>query len=537
MRVLIIGLDGATFDIIEPLASQGRLPNLATLLERGSHGDLKSTVPPITPVAWTSFMTGKRPEKHGIFDFDQVQFDYMTFPVPANQHNHKSLWRIASEAGKRVVGLDIPFTYPPEEVNGVLTCGFGTPMGTESSFCTPPHFADEMQSRFGSFPVAVPDTPTRANLKLFAAWDRIMENRAQVVPYVHQNYDWDLFMVVFGVTDNILHALWTYLEPQHPDFHTPEAPSLREKVALYYARVDQIIGELLEATDSETRIFVVSDHGFGTTAKRDFLPQFLIDNGFLHYKGNARLSTLGGFAMKQFLRVYNASSPLKFLLRGMSQSRKTTVKNVLTQTIDWSRTCVFTGSQRLQLLLYVNRAGKFKQGIHMTDAECHELLARLKELLLDLRDPTLGMPILSKVYETGHACDAQHRVIVPDLMLEYANFYDRDRLDVETTSCRLEGNHVPEGILIAQGPGIARGKVRPFELVDVAPTVLYSLGLPIPSDLDGRVMESLFAGSVLQQAPVLYSRAPAIVSSNRESGYSETEAEQVRKHLRNLGYL
>lgn len=537
MKVLIIGLDGATFDILNPLMAEGRLPNLAAIKREGCWGDLNSTVPPITPVAWTSFMTGKGPGKHGLFDFDQVRSDYSTFPVPANQHNHKSLWRMASEAGKRVIALDIPFTYPPEEVNGVLTCGFGAPRDAEASFCYPSHFADEMRDRFGDFPVAVPDTLTRADAKLFASWDRILENRAQVIPYMHQNYQWDLFMVVFGVTDNILHALWTYLEPQHPDYYLPEAPAMREKIASYYAQVDQIIGKLMSRTDSETRVFVVSDHGFGTTATRDFLPQLLMDNELLFYKGKGGISRLRGFAMKQFLRLYHNFPPLKFLLRGLSQSRKTQIKAGLMRSIDWSRTYVFTGSQKLQLHVYVNRADKFEQGIPMTDAEYDELLAELKELLLSLRDPNLGGQILSEVHETGRMYVGEHEAVVPDLVLKYANFYDPDRTDAEVTSDRLEGNHVPEGVLIARGPGILRGKMKHFNLVDIAPTCLYLLDMPIPADLDGGIMESLFMDSVLKEVPPIYSTEPAVIGRGKSDGYSKEEAEQVREHLRNLGYL
>jgi arylsulfatase A-like enzyme len=126
---------------------------------------------------------------------------------------------------------------------------------------------------------------------------------------------------------------------------------------------------------------------------------------------------------------------------------------------------------------------------------------------------------------------------VPDLVLEYANFYEPDRTDAEVTSDRLEGNHVPEGVLIARGPGILRGKIKHFNLIDVAPTCLYSLDMPIPADLEGDIMKSIFMDSVLKKVPPIYSTEPAVISRGKSDGYSKEEAEQVREHLRNLGYL
>jgi predicted AlkP superfamily phosphohydrolase/phosphomutase len=241
--------------------------------------------------------------------------------------------------------------------------------------------------------------------------------------------------------------------------------------------------------------------------------------------------------MKQFLQVYHAFPPLKFLLRGLSRSRKAQIKTALTRSIDWSRTYVFTGSPKLQLHLYVNRAGKFAQGIPMTNAEYDELIAYLKQMLLSLRDPSLAVPILADVHETGRGHCGAHGAVVPDLVLEYANLYSPGRTSARVTSRRLEGNHTPEGILMACGPGITQGNTGPFDLIDVMPSVLYSLGILIPPDVDGRIMDALFAESVLQDTPPAYSDVPATVSREEQCEYTEEEAERVRERLRDWGYL
>lgn len=127
-RALIVGLDGATFDVIQPLVEQGRLPNLARMMREGAWGPLRSTVPPISPTAWTTFATGVGPGVHGVYDF--VRFRPGTterVPVPAGKHGRATLWRLFSRADRRVVVLDVPFTHPPEPVDGVMITGYGTP--------------------------------------------------------------------------------------------------------------------------------------------------------------------------------------------------------------------------------------------------------------------------------------------------------------------------------------------------------------------------------------------------------------------------
>jgi Type I phosphodiesterase / nucleotide pyrophosphatase len=127
-RLLIIGLDGATFDVITPWAQEGKLPNLRKLLENGAHGALKSTIPPMSPPAWTSFMTGKNPGKHGVFDFTaRKPYSYDIEFVNARWRRAETIWKIMSEEGKRICVLGVPFTYPPEAVNGVMISGIDTP--------------------------------------------------------------------------------------------------------------------------------------------------------------------------------------------------------------------------------------------------------------------------------------------------------------------------------------------------------------------------------------------------------------------------
>jgi len=138
MKVLVIGLDGATFDLIKPFAAQGQLPHLKKLMDAGAWSELSSTIPPVTASAWTSFMTGKNPGAHGLFDFMQRRKgSYDLVPVSSGERDGKTLWEVAGDAGRKVIVMGVPVTYPPTPVNGLLVTGMLTPRGAKNSTIWP----------------------------------------------------------------------------------------------------------------------------------------------------------------------------------------------------------------------------------------------------------------------------------------------------------------------------------------------------------------------------------------------------------------
>jgi predicted AlkP superfamily phosphohydrolase/phosphomutase len=152
-KVLVIGLDGATFNVIKPLLKEGRLPNLKRLVEEGSHGNLVSTTPPLSPVAWTSFITGSNPEKHGIYDFLMRKGNegYTVKFSNGGDRKVKPIWEIINKTGGELVGIvNVPMSYPPDIVNNFIVSGFDAP-GTDSSSMHPSELYDEILERFGNY--------------------------------------------------------------------------------------------------------------------------------------------------------------------------------------------------------------------------------------------------------------------------------------------------------------------------------------------------------------------------------------------------
>jgi len=543
-RVLILGLDGATFDIIKPMVAQGKLPHLARLMREGTHGVLASTFPPITPTAWTSFMTGKNPGRHGIFDFEQAAWGSYDFrPVPANQHGHKTLWRIAGEQGRTAVVIDVPFTYPPEPIRGYMITGYGTPVAGAPSFTHPPGLEQELAAACGECRPAIPESLPNLTPDFFREWDRLLDNRDCINDYLLQEVDWDLYMIVFGVTDNVQHVLWNYLEPLHPDYHSKEGADFRARLFHYYERVDASIGRMLAHVDEGTHVVVMSDHGFGSVRPGLFLPGLLMEWGMLKFRQSA-LAGVGERAMRFVLNLYRRSPRLRAMLNRMRTENKERLRSAMTKAnllpsmdqVDWSRTKVF--ATRFGVNLFVNRVGRFPHGIVQPGAEYEALLRELEERLLSLRDEALGTPVVKAVHRRETLYQGEHTDLGPDLVVEWANLYDSARDGQDGVRVPgVVGNHVPEGVYILHGPGVRPGATLDAQITDIAPTVLYLMGLPVPSDMDGRVLLEALEPAYTRDHPVMAGE-PAVVAGPVEGySYSAEEQAQIEEQLRGLGYI
>ena len=278
-RVLIIGLDGATFDLIEPWTDS--LPCLARLMDQGSWGRLRSTLPPATFPAWTSLMTGVNPGQHGIFDFTRRVSGpggarpYRIEFINATYRQRSTIWRLLSQAGRRVGVMGLPATYPPEPVNGFLISGFDSPVttGIDRSFVHPPGLYDEILRAVGPYEITDfqelhigPGWHTMALRKLLHAARR----RTQIAAYLLDRELWDCFMVHFGESDTVAHHFWAF-----HDRHSPRraatrcdedtAADLRDAIHTVYRALDRAIDELLAHATEDAIVMIVSDHGSGGT--------------------------------------------------------------------------------------------------------------------------------------------------------------------------------------------------------------------------------------------------------------------------------
>ena len=217
-RVFIISLDGATFDVINPLVRQGYMPNIGAMMSSGVSAELESVAPPVTAPAWTSFMTGKEPSKHGIFDFFRFNQEDYSWTITNSQHiQSKTVWQILSEQGKKVVVLYLPYTSPAYEINGVMVSGWDSPF-TAGSFSYPTGVGRDILQTFPDYisNLWVSELEPLRSDELFEEFTRKLkigfEQQAQIAMKLLVEEPWDVFMVHFQQTDWMQHKLWGYIE-------------------------------------------------------------------------------------------------------------------------------------------------------------------------------------------------------------------------------------------------------------------------------------------------------------------------------------
>ena len=289
-RVLVICLDGATFDLLDPWIASGRLPTLKRFMDEGVRGRLESVVPPITAPAWASFMTGKNPGKHGVYYFVNRGYDTdRTTFVDSRSRSGKVLWHLLGEAGKKVLVLNVPTTYPPEQVNGALVSDFLTPPG-KRDFTYPPSLVGELEERFGEYPLHLKTLMFSAGISVASAQRLLSELRHEVkvkfdvAHYLLDKVEADFCILHILGTDRVQHELWSLFDPQDPRHSGEMGRQCAESVIDYFVQIDAEIARLCEKFDKDTATFIISDHGFGPIHKLIDLNVWLLENGYIEAK-------------------------------------------------------------------------------------------------------------------------------------------------------------------------------------------------------------------------------------------------------------
>ncbi len=565
-KIFGLGLDGATFDLLDPWMERGELPVLASLFSRGVRGRLKSTIPPMSPQAWTSFMTGKNPGKHGIYDFIQCKPDsYDLFFCNATTRRAKSLWKILSEADKTVGVINVPMTYPPEPVNGFIVSGMEAP-GVNSEFTYPPDLYKEMKKALGEYDMHG-DYWTRAAPEEYL--ERVMktiDNQSAAIKYLMKRDDWDLFFAVFGSTDRVQHFFWKFIDPTHP-CHDPEAAEvLKNSVLGVYKKIDGLIGEYLEMIPDETTVFVMSDHGAGPFHKIVYLDKWLRQQGYLKYRDSFEGQSIGRMTFGALQWAYVGMR--KFLPRALKDLLKSAMpgtrakieSHLMMAPVDWENTDAFyVGIE--STLLFINQKGRFPQGSIEPGPDFERLRDEIIAKLRELKDPDTGEPVVEHAYKGEDIYWGDTISEAPDILVlwkddryitrkSYGIEGDSDSDAViddnlrfgeigELMSLEQTGTHRPHGIFHIHGEGIReKGALDGAEIIDVAPTLLYLLDLPVPSDMDGKVLRDAITPEYLSAHPIKEVRADGSEGQGPgESVYTEEEEKQVEERLRGLGYI
>ena len=537
-KVLILGLDGATYDVLDPLMEAGRMPHLRRLVREGAAGVLRSTVPPITPAAWTTFMTGKSPGAHGIIDFERydVRTNALSFNTTSALRHVRSIWQILSERGYRVGSINVPMTYPPVPVNGFLVSGFEA-VSTANEFTHPPELKEAILQRWGGY-----SFKNKWRRKVLGGDRLLAQNLADIVGSFHQGaevvefcgekYGWDVLMIVYKLVDNLQHKAWRYLDPRTRD----HCPRRRRMVEDCFAELDEAIGRIVAYAEGfGAHIFVMSDHGHGSLEGKAQPNLMLKEWGYLKFrKGGAQSRRRVGHSVARLFRKKGKFAAGNFSLAD-------------DLAVDFSRTRAAVMHAGMAGFCYINLKGRQCTGI-VEPGEYERLRDELKERFESAicRDPAgHESRVFEAVYKPEELYGGKRgdREWLPDLML-----CPQPRLSVVrkirgssfvqwVPLARMEGTHRREGVFAVHGPGVAAGRRVDTDIINSTPTILAMMGVPVPDDMEGTVIAEAFDPPLRHEVESV--QAGGLVQAAAAEGpeYSREEMAALTERLIDLGYL
>jgi predicted AlkP superfamily phosphohydrolase/phosphomutase len=551
-RVLVIGLDGVPLELIRSWAAAGKLPVLKDIMKRGAVGLLRSTIPPTSGSAWPSFMTGKNPGKTGIFDFlYRCHGSYIFYPNDARRRAGRSLWNILSAEGKCVGVLNVPMSYPVEPVNGFMISGWMTPYRARD-FVYPPWLLEELEAAVGPYRVYPTETfSERRKDAYFRACHALLDLRTRAALYLMRREPWDFFMVVFFDTDRILHQVWHYLDPTHPWHPSNGVADPSEPVWRYFQHLDACIGHLVEEAGDDALVVIMSDHGMGPCYNMIVLNNWLLDVGLMRLKdtpltGFKRRLFDTGFTLRNVHRLVDKLGLAKHAEYKALYAVDKVLKRVFLSfaDVDWSRSVAYSFGRDVGPI-YLNVKGREPQGIVPSGQAYLRLRDEIAGMAQELTDPETGRKLVGRVLYREEVYHGPYLEEAPDLILlpadERDKFYglvDFGANRVVQPMYRYSGMHRDHGLLMMVGPRVRQGgQIVGANIVDLAPTILYAMGVPIPDDVDGRVLFEAFSDEGEREISLLHRVSVAAPQRREEAGYTPAEASEIERRLGQMGYL
>ncbi len=508
--VLIIGIDGGTWTVLRPAIETGVMPHLAGLVEEGASGVCESTVPAITPAAWSSFQVGAGPGRTGIVDFFGWDRKLQKLLPADTRRLPPTVWETAGESGARVGVMNLPMSWPPRPVNGYLVSGLMTP-SLESDFTWPPHLAGELLAAHPDYHLFHLETAveeaSRESLEAFLDWiGGVVEGRGRAARWLLGREPLDLFMVHFQAVDVLQHVLWAYLDPEHPRFDPVRNRLIQDRFFTLLDREIALIGQAFaESAPATPLTLLISDHGFQTHLGRFSLWRWLRERGHLQVDLSGQAGEGPG-----------NDGP----------------------TLDPARSTAIPGGRSNEAFIWLTEEGAARERTGNA----------LRQGLEEVRDPGTGTRVVERVwwredlYRGDRLDDLPDLVVVPAGGWSITGRWEREeelfRPIVSGEDFHI-GRHHPDGIVVVSGAGVRPEKGVRARLIDIAPTVLAGLGIaPLPG-MDGTVLPFLPG----EDRPTLQSDRAGGHPDRAETDYSPGEAytpeEQamVEKRLRDLGYL
>lgn len=500
-RVILIGLDGATLDLMHPWMNEGKLPSFNKIKEQGIFGKLRSTTPCYSAPAWISIITGCQPGKHGIYDFFRTD-TYKKSIISSRDRKVPAIWNILTQNDKRSLIVNVPGTYPPEAINGVMITGLLTP-SSEAQFTYPTEIKQDLTpEKLGTYlleQVAVDDIPKNLTArydpeKLAQQINEMTLSHAIVLINLMKTQKWDFSMVVFRGTDDIQHLLW----------------NRKDLILSCYQKADECLGRMMQQYP-DALFIVVSDHGFGKPKKYFYVNNALFNAGYLKTSSNpyTSINTLVSIVFNKLSRLIFKFIPVQKILRSQI-GRNLILSSASAGNIDISSSIAMYHSI-CSRGIRINVKEKYPYGI-IKQKDYDVIRDKLVNFLKNIIDPETNEHIVEKIYtaEEIYGKDAVNDPL--DIIFDLKDGYSAQEILQPPEGLKAVfqskkqpltylsppsfydwiGDHKPDGILFMYGKDFLLNTYLDASVLDVVPTILAALQIPIPRHIDGRVLTEAF---------------------------------------------
>ncbi|MDY6970924.1 MAG: alkaline phosphatase family protein [Thermodesulfobacteriota bacterium] len=564
-RVIIIGMDGATFELILPWIQEGKLDSFRKIMNEGVYGSLDPAPNMRSAASWTSFYTGKNPGKHGVYEF--YNFSPDTYSIKFINGSHclePSLWRLLSDQGFSSVVINVPMTYPAESIRGIVLAGLDAPGTQSNGFCHPHHCLKELEAKFGTYILEPGLTGFIIDNKLDTAVERLfeeIEQKRKVMFHLMENEEWDFLTIVYRSLDAAQHCFWKFMDPRHPQHDPDQKGKYKDVILEVYQKLDSILGEVMDFLDPKDILMVMSDHGFGPKhPANNQLNAWLASKGYLSYSSDATPLSVTSIARKGLRDAYQLLAGKlprrhKEVFARIFPGIRDRVHTRLCYTgIDWTNTKAY--SDTLFSNIRINLKGREGSGIVLPGEDYSTLIESIKRDLMNCCDLKSGDKIVEAVFHRDEIYEGPERESAPDLTIRWREdilisgikldrSFDADLLPtirpfIPAEDARvISGDHRRFGIFLAKGANIKKGeRIENANIMDLVPTVLSLMGSGVPRDMDGKVLTAMLETTIFQGESQKEMETRSVKKKREAStDYEETEEETIADRLRQLGYL
>ena len=535
-------MDGATWEILDYFIDQDIMPNLKKLKKESCYGNLKSTILPITPSAWASMMTGCTPAKTGIFHFSKVSENNTYTKIIVNGADIKvpTMWEVLSSYGKDIISINVPMTFPPRPVNGIVITGMMTP-SEEEKYTYPEDLVDELKANGINYKIDTSlhrqrDKSQDESIKqlsvngaeiFFKELNALFDIRKRTIWYLLENKKWQYFMFVIIGIDRIQHHLWNHIKNPELD------PETNKNIIKYYRQVDEFVGELCSKYRKVGNIFIVSDHGFAKFHGDFMIENWLMEKGYLNIKeikvGNWKTMS------KNMLKKYGID--VRKIADYFLSKEKINKLQLSASNFDWAHTIAYAPS-----INGVNINLKGRETLGCVEPEQYNKVR--DKLISELKNITNhdGIKIVKDTFKKEKVYGEGRLDHIPDIILEFNDHllyrsmpspYITKNIELFKTYNWLTGNHIRNGIFLAIGRDINNGKIiNDLNIEDIFPTLIALNDEKIPDYIDGKIAKDIIRRDI-EETYISFDYN----NKKKKYDYSEDSEKDLKEKLESLGYM